>query len=294
MTLNELLDREQIDKEQVVVMRHRPYEAQLAKVLPWFAAEQPDVFNAYQQVQGPVLEKTLLKLENKGHVASFLAYGAGKAIFVGLYAIKGSKSLTEAQFWQNPANQQMKKYGMTGFVPSPERQTCEWFDLELQPFRSQWKGRLIIDWPGGERSWWRRAENNDLQVQAILEESVFDKAMPEWHDLCLSWDELKAIPQSWKLALAQWRGVYYIRDLEARLGYVGSAGGDENLLGRWKNYADSGHGGNKLLRDRDPEEFQFSILERVSPDMKSSDLVTLENAWKLRLGTRAPHGLNEN
>lgn len=28
-----------------------------------------------------------------------------------------------------------------------------------------------------------------------------------------------------------------------------------------RNYANSGHGGNRLLRERDPENFQFTILE---------------------------------
>ena len=68
----------------------------------------------------------------------------------------------------------------------------------------------------------------------------------------------------------------------------------ENLLGRWLNYAASGHGGNRLLRQRDPQHFRFTILERVSPDMYAEDVIRLESTWKERLHTRAPHGLNDN
>lgn len=67
-----------------------------------------------------------------------------------------------------------------------------------------------------------------------------------------------------------------------------------NLLGRWRNYAASGHGGNRLLRQRDPANFRFSILQRVSPDMDPADIVRLEATWKARLHTRAPAGLNDN
>lgn len=71
--------------------------------------------------------------------------------------------------------------------------------------------------------------------------------MPSWDALTLRWEELKVLPSRWKTALAQWRGVYYIFDTAQAKGYVGSASGRENILGRWQNYAAPGHGGNKLL-----------------------------------------------
>ena len=77
-------------------------------------------------------------------------------------------------------------------------------------------------------------------------------------------------------------------------GYVGSAYGEANLYGRWLNYAARGHGGNKLLKERDPRNFRFSILQRVSPDMSAGDLIRLESSWKERLHTRQPFGLNDN
>ena len=47
MNLNDLLRRKDIDPKQVLVLRHCPLEPELNKVLPWLAAEKPDVFNAY-------------------------------------------------------------------------------------------------------------------------------------------------------------------------------------------------------------------------------------------------------
>jgi hypothetical protein len=129
---------------------------------------------------------------------------------------------------------------------------------------------------------------------AILEESRFAAAMPEWDKLDLSWAELSALPSKWCAALSQWRGIYYIFDSADGKGYVGSAYGSSNLLGRWQNYASTGHGGNTLLRKRDPQSFRFTILQRVSPDLEAEDVIRLETSWKDRLHTRAPVGLNDN
>lgn len=48
MNLNALLADAQIDPRTVLVMQHRPFQPELRKVLPWLAAEKPDVFNACQ------------------------------------------------------------------------------------------------------------------------------------------------------------------------------------------------------------------------------------------------------
>lgn len=59
MNLNDLLRGHQIDPRNVLVLRHRPHEPEFRKVLPWLAAEKPTAFNAYQQTQGPKLERTM-------------------------------------------------------------------------------------------------------------------------------------------------------------------------------------------------------------------------------------------
>jgi GIY-YIG catalytic domain len=102
------------------------------------------------------------------------------------------------------------------------------------------------------------------------------------------------LPRRIKEGLAHWRGVYLITDNCDGARYVGSAYGADNILGRWQSYAKSGHGGNKLLKLRDARSFSFSILQRVSPDLPAEDVIAIETSWKVRLGTRAPAGLNEN
>lgn len=293
MNLNDLFLSKGIDPRQVLVFRHRPYEPELNKVLPWLAAEKPDVFNAYQQTQSEKLEKVMSTMKGAGYVASFIGHEPGKALFIGLYSIGVSKPLTREEYWQVPAHIEMKAFGSKGFTEEDSRTSILWFDLALTDFYASWKGKLIVSWPA-ERSWWRRAHRNEIPILAILEDSALDAAMPEWDEIVFTWEELGILPTRWKSALSQWRGIYYIFDTSDGKGYVGSAYGESNLLGRWLNYATRGHGGNCLLRQRNPRNFRFSILQRVSPDMDASNIIRLEGSWKERLHTREPFGLNDN
>jgi len=295
MNLNDLFPGKRIDPRQVLVLRHRPHESELNKVLPWLAAEKPDLFNAYQQTQSKKLEKAMKAMTGAGYVASFIGHEPGKALFVGLYSIGASKPLSRKEYWQVPAYIELReRFGMRGFAEEESRTSVLWFDLTVTDFYASWKGKLIIGWPPPVRSWWRQAHRNEIPILAVLEDSALDAAMPEWNAIDLTWGELDVLQARWKSALSHWRGIYYIFDSSDGKGYVGSAYGENNLLGRWLNYAARGHGGNLLLRQRDPENFRFSILERVSPDMDARDVIRLESSWKERLHTREPYGLNDN
>jgi hypothetical protein len=292
MNLNDLLLGRGIDPQHVLVFRHRPHEPELRKVLPWLAAERPELFNAYQQAQPEKLERAMQAMNGTGWVASFIGRKPGKALFVGLYSIAGTRSQSYEQFWRVPANVELKAFGMRG--RTNKIRIGLWFDLVLSDFYDDWKGKLVVGWPPPERSWWRRAHRNEFPVLAIHEDSALEAAMPDWDAINLTWEELSVLPTRWKSALSQWRGIYYIFDGCDGKGYVGAAYGSENILGRWIGYAKRGHGGNRLLRERDPRNFRFTILQRVSPDMEAGDVIRLEASWKERLHTRAPHGLNDN
>jgi hypothetical protein len=158
-----------------------------------------------------------------------------------------------------------------------------------------WAGKLVIDWPSPDRSWTRWTESNTFPVRAIHTESILVRPIPSWRELVLDWDELRVLPKSWADALCQWRGIYLIQDTSDGKSYVGSACGEQNIYGRWLNYAASGDGGNVKLRERKQHQsaFRFSILERVGPDLSPDEVVAIENTWKVRLHTRDT-GLNVN
>jgi hypothetical protein len=185
-----------------------------------------------------------------------------------------------------PEYQKLKQFGMRGFVEG-ERASVLWFDLTLMDFYNNWQGKLVIEWPPPPIRWWRWADHADFPIHAILEDSVLHQAMPDWKECILSWAQLAMLPSKWREALQQWRGIYYISDRSDGKGYVGSAYGERNLLGRWQQYGERGHGGNVHLRERGhPENFRFSILQRVDPDMEANEVIALETTWKKRLHTR--------
>lgn len=287
--LNDILVKQGINPETVLVLRHRPTQPELRKVLPWLATEKPQIYNAYQQTQTPRVESQMKKAE---YVASFIGHEPGKALFVGLYKRGKSRPLTKATYWKVPENIELRKFVQWDY--NEKRPSVLWFDLKLTEICDEWKGKLVVKWPPPDRSWSRWVnEKNKFPIHAILEESDLEKGMPSWRRLVLTWDELTTVPKSWQVTLKGWRGIYLIFDVSDGKSYVGSASGTENLFGRWVNYAKSGDGGNKYLKSRDPAYFRFSVLQRVSPDMGKTNVTRLEHTWMERLHTRTPYGLND-
>lgn len=284
-TMLELVD---IDPAEVLLVRHTPIEKSIKRIMPWLVVERPDLFLAYQRIQWKSLEKAMTRAR---YVAAFIGEEKQAATFAGMSRIGNSKTLDHEGYNNFPGNAELMKLGMSG--RDPDMGNCLAFDLEPLDHYADWVGRLVITWPKPSRQWWRWAKSGDFPVASIDPESRFVRAMPHWADLVLSWHELQNLPGSWCSALAHWRGIYFIYDVVRKAGYVGSAGGQENILGRWRTYAETGHGGNRELRRSDPSNLRFSILQRTSPDLEVQDIIVLEASWKERLHTRE-FGLNLN
>ncbi len=94
------------------------------------------------------------------------------------------------------------------------------------------------------------------------------------------------------------KAVYLIVDTKTGKKYVGSAYGDNMLLGRWRNYIANGHGGNKLLKSLDfeyiKENFKYSILEIFKSSVDDEIIINRESFWKEVLLTRTEFGYNDN
>ena len=175
----------------------------------------------------------------------------------------------------------------------PGRADCLAFELERLEHYRDWTGRLTVAWPKPAQNWWRWAGRGRFTVESIVEESRFVQRLSDWRELVLNWHELRALPSSWKSALAQWRGIYLNYDITRQKGYVGSACGAENILSRWSEYARTGHGGNVELKASAPADLRFSMLQLTAQDLEPSAVVALEASWKRRLHTRE-YGLNRN
>jgi hypothetical protein len=198
------------------------------------------------------------------YVASFIGLPSKKALFVGLYANEGSRSVTDSEFVAMPNVQELLPFGH-----EPDaRGEFLWFDLIKQDALAQWMGKLAVLWPPPQISWSRWADSNTIPVLSISEESQLVKIVPNWRVMSFTTAQLRHLPTSWQAKLAEWRGVYFIFDRVQRLGYVGAAYNSDNLWGRWTIHVKTG-GDAKKLKSCDPENFVFSTLERTSPDMEA-------------------------
>src|SRR6056297_2334867 len=136
----------------------------------------------------------MLKLAGTGYLACFIGHAPGKALFVGLYEIGNDNkrhNAEEVSEWYKI----LEQYGWRKYAFKQSRVI---FDLTgPTDFCSAWKGKLIVEWPPPERSWWRRAHRNTMPVHAILEDSALVDGMPAWRELVLSWTDLAVMPTRW-------------------------------------------------------------------------------------------------
>ena len=288
MDLNDLLKEKGIDPAQVIALRHRPSTPAFSKVLPWLAADHPHLYNAYQETQGPVVANRMQKFK---YVASFIGNKPGKALFVGLYKIGNRKEMTRQEGNRLPQVIELATHGEALRVPKVGYDPVFKFDLVVEEAMSEFKGRLLVDWPKPAIQWVRQP-NGNMPIVAIHETSLLAIEVPKWDEVELNRTEILSLPASWQAAMQQWRGIYFIFDKSVGKGYVGSATGEQNIYGRWMNYAVTGDGGNKLFKKLNADNFVFTIIQLVSQDRPVNEVIELEENWKQRLHTHEPFGLN--
>ena len=194
---------------------------------------------------------------------------------------------------------------------------CEWlkkrerWDYDLAPLEScaEFGGRLVASFERPGRQSYLCAERwiESNTVAEIRAEPLTLAEFPGYRAIHLSKRQLDAIvrqrPESWRTALSNVAGVYLISVTASSDGclYVGSASGEGGLWQRWCNYSETGHGGNRELRQllkKHPEyasTLHFSLLEVADVSTGADDLLSRESHWKeVLLTRRAAHGLNAN
>jgi hypothetical protein len=215
------------------------------------------------------------------HVLSLINLGDSKRwLFVGVYHVDGV--------------QENKKW--PGFI----------YRLTRIRGLENLEGRAIIDFPKKYRASYLVGANHEdeLLVNAIREERLSIADFPGFNGIRLSFEMLASIIRqdtpSWHAALANIAGVYVIVDRATGKQYVGSAYGSVGLWQRWSNYARTGHGGNKelrqLLRKKGigyAKNFQFSLVEVCDINASDEYILSRESHWKDVLLTRE-FGLNWN
>ncbi len=169
-------------------------------------------------------------------------------------------------------------------------------------------GRLVVHFEDKGRNVVVRSEDiiNSIYVKTILEHpyNELGEDFPGYENVDLSWNDLRRVLRfkNWQTALENQKAVYLITDTATNKRYVGSAYGDTMLLGRWRNYAENGHGHNKELKalveekglDYVKDNFHYSILDIYKSTTDDEAIIARESWWKNILLTRGDYGYNAN
>lgn len=214
--------------------------------------------------------------------ASFVAPPTGGTLFAGIYTAERVGTVDPG--WIDPLYDKP--------VTDLTHGELDRYETTLTPHLGEYIGRLWIEWGSGTRSWVQRP---DLQDKAIVELTrVFhEDPFPGYAHFLSKVSEIEGLPSTWISALQVARGVYLLTSVRTREQYVGSATGADGFFGRWKNYAEDGHGGNIGLKSSEPSDYEISILEVSGSAVSQEEIVAAEQVWKQKLRSREM-GLNRN
>lgn len=296
LDLQQVLSTEGIPPTDVNVILHSPSDRRFSELMPGLAKTRRGIIEAYHATHSAHAAAALK--QGRRWAAVFLKTDASvirprwRMLFLGLYENRGCRPLTHAEIRAHPDVCWLRQNTTTyqDFVGTPDDAVAEWFDLAQSERMAQLQGRLVVD-VRLTPNYIRRGENIDAPVSAIHAEGVFDAAPPDWRAMTPTGGILRELPPGWAARLREWRGIYLITDERDGARYVGSAYGEQNLLGRWLEHVSGERGVTVGLASRDPSTFRFSVLERVSPDAQPHEVIRLEQTWMTRLHT-VRFGLN--
>lgn len=237
-----------------------------------------------------------------------------------IFKNRDTKTLLEGQYWNYSRNQVYQENDITiGFIRIKEDKwllfhigkvtkrlnILEGVGYEYQELKEYEKyiGRLIIQYKNTAQTMIRKAVSmiDDCKIFQILPNVFDDDIFPGYENVNVSWKDLSRVltKSDWQTALENQKGVYLITDISKNKRYVGAAYGKEMILGRWKNYIGTGHGGNVALKDLNPdyikEYFRYSILDIFKSTTNDDVILKREKWWKEVLLTQNEEfGYNKN
>jgi hypothetical protein len=175
------------------------------------------------------------------------------------------------------------------------------YEYEVLTEYEKYFGRLIVKYKNNSQTMIRLATSvmHDCEIAQLLPHTFDNDIFPGYEKVKLSWGELKRVieKEGWKTALQNQKGVYLITDISTGKMYVGSAYGENMILGRWNSYIRSGHGENVALKNIPFEyiqkNFEYSILDIFKSTIDDITVINREVWWKSVLKTRL-FGYNRN
>jgi len=309
MKLCELIISAGIDPEHVVFIRHSLNDEVVAEnrrrdLEARAAGRPPGRLDFYQRVQTRAL------LDGYKYLLSFLSADGTNAVLYGCFTINGFQEEIKPE--SVPADFFVGDDGKGNALLSFGG--CVLWDLERlsklgeTDILSDLEGRLVIDWGKDSINWFKPASRkNAINIEVMyIEPPVSEYEFQGFDKVVLSFSQLSHIVNNkkshriWEEQLSSHAGVYLITDVKTGKHYVGSATGENGgLWGRWRDYANTKHGGNKRLiklleQDKNYcENFQFAILEVFPIKRDKHEVLQYEQLYKKKLRS-IEHGLNDN
>jgi hypothetical protein len=269
LTLQQILRTQSdiLDNARVKIVRHKDGREEYRN-----AMKEKATIIEYQKKQ----ENDVFK--DCDYIISFKGIEQSRAILLGVFKVLGCESFN-GKTWN--------------------------YDLQLVPEFEDLADRLVIDWGNNAISWHQWYDRQPKEVIEILPKGYVGN-FPGLLNFVLDFSDLKQLTSNpdanyeWRHHLSAINGVYMILDNKTGTQYVGSACGKNGIWQRWRDYAhSSGTGGNKELKaliETDPtyhRHFRFSILQTLPSNVTRDEIISIENLYKTKLGSRV-HGLNRN
>lgn len=276
LNFNSLLTSAGLDPGTVRLVRHK-HGREYQRLVYQDAIRGIPRFEQYQA--GQCKPRVIDLIKSAAAIAAFVVDPADETVFVGLWQVRGCRK----QYLPDPY------YA----APASPRGGDVTFDLEAMSALVEYRGRIVVDWGGGERAWVQYADRHDKQILEVKRHAE-EETFPGFARFTCGVHEVDGLPASWSGPLQATRGVYLLVHRSTGAQYVGSATGADGFLGRWRAYAD-GHGGNVGLKElaHAADQYDVRILETVGSSATTKDVYSLETSWKDKLGSRAK-GLNRN
>ena len=281
MKFQELLAGKQINWDRVKLIRHNLTKEEVA------GNYERGYLELYQSVQNHT------RFRDCDMVISFLGTEGTNGVFQGCYCVGGSKPYIRAKFPED-------------FVPDSgmTEEKSVVYELVKTDLLADMKDRLVIDWGKGTINF---CQNGTTEKEVLeIRPSVSEISFTSYDRVLLSFETLhkivynKAAYKEWEEKLSAVAGVYLITDTKTGKHYVGSASGEQGgIWGRWSEYAQTKHGGNKRLKELIAADadyynnFQYSILEVFPIKRDRHEVLEYEQLYKKKLWS-IQFGLNDN
>lgn len=246
-------------------------------------------FELYLRTQGKKMFK------DGQYILNFVGTQGTTGRFEGCYLVKGVRSMEGITLPES-------------FPIKPEKSPVFYYNLEKTDIMSDYVERLLIDWGKGARNWCHNG-TTEKEIVALMphRNAQLVSKLTDFENMRLSFDELESIIAApdfysdWVGALSTTYAIYLITDTVSGKQYVGSAYGKNGLYGRWSEYVNTRHGGNKKIKELLKEDseryhkFQFSILQILPKSLAvdNTSVIEIESLWKSKLNT-IQFGLNDN